>query len=66
MTNIADLRDRLLRPGGRIYPAHLDLRVVPVQVADEVRAPFAWQQELHGVRFGALRDLGERQSYAYR
>jgi protein arginine N-methyltransferase 1 len=62
--NIADLRDRLLKPGGRIYPSKLSLYVEPVQLRDDMRAPFAWQQTLHGVDFKKIGDFAEM-SHAY-
>jgi protein arginine N-methyltransferase 1 len=70
VANIADLRDRLLADGGRIYPSRLDMYLEPVQLLPDSRAPFAWQQELHGVDFRELRHYGERQlkhhGYRYR
>lgn len=65
VANIADLRDRVLRPGGRIYPALLELFVEPVQLRDEMRFPPAWQQEVHGIRFDALRPIGLEQPFDY-
>ena len=62
--NIADLRDRLLKPGGRIYPSRLDLYIEPVQLRDDLRAPFAWQQRLHGIDFSAIEGLA-KPSHAY-
>jgi type I protein arginine methyltransferase len=65
VTNIADLRDRLLKPGGRIHPHLLALYIEPVEVREDLRAPFAWQQELHGLRFEALEPLREKQKPGY-
>ena len=65
VTNIADLRDRLLKPGGRVYPHRLTLYIEPVQLQEHFRAPFAWDQELHGIRFGALEGLRARQGHGY-
>jgi type I protein arginine methyltransferase len=65
--NIADARDRLLKPGGKIYPALLDLYIEPVQLRDDLRAPFAWEQRLHGVDFGAIEEFAElSHSYLYK
>ncbi len=70
VANIADLRDRLLAEGGRIYPSRIDMYIEPVQLRDDSRAPFSWQQKLHGVDFRELRHYGERQlkhhNYRYR
>lgn len=65
VANIADLRDRVLAPGGRIYPALLELFVEPVQLRDDMRFPPAWQQEVHGLHFGALRPVGLQQPFDY-
>lgn len=56
VVNLLDLRDRVLREGGRIVPAEFDLNIDPVQLTDEGPIPLAWQQTLHGIDFGALRD----------
>ncbi len=55
--NLADLRERLLKPGGRIYPGRLDLYVEPVQLHEDLRAPFVWQQQIDGIDFRRLRDF---------
>jgi len=65
VTNIADLRDRLLKPGGRVYPHRLTLYIEPVQLQEQFRAPFAWQQELHGIGFGALERFAAGQAHGY-
>lgn len=67
VTSIADLRDRLLKPGGRIYPALLELFIEPVQLSDDMRAPFVWQQtDLHGLDFSVLKKLEPKQPHGYR
>lgn len=62
--NIAELRDRFLKPGGRVLPNLVDLYIEPVQLRDDLRAPFAFQQQLHGVDFRALEQFAEM-SHAY-
>ncbi len=65
--NMADLRDRVLKPGGKIYPSKLDLYIEPVQLREDMRAPFAWQQRLHGIDFSRLEDEAVMShSYLYR
>jgi len=49
--NLCDLRDRLLKPGGKILPNEFDLFMEPVQLRTDARTPFLWEQELHGIRF---------------
>lgn len=63
--NVCDLRDRVLKPGGKILPAHLRLYVEPVEIEEDLRHPHAWTQELHGVSFRALEQYADEQSYLY-
>jgi type I protein arginine methyltransferase len=55
--NLAELRERVLKPGGRIYPALLDLYIEPLQLQDDFRAPFVWQSQIDGTDFRRLRDF---------
>lgn len=64
--NISDLRDRLLKPGGRILPAFLTLYIEPVELRDDASAPFVWQQEIDGISFANLSSIAERQPHSYR
>lgn len=64
--NIAELRDRVLKPGGMILPARLQLCIEPVQLTDAARLPFASQQQLHGIDFRALEPYAAQQPPAYR
>lgn len=57
--NMAELRDRLLKRGGRILPSRLDLYVEPVQLHRDLRAPFLAQQRVAGVDFSCLRGMVE-------
>lgn len=66
VANIADLRDRVLKPGGAIHPAHLSLYIEPIQLSDEARVPFAWQKRLYGIDFRRLQDLDAKQPLSYR
>jgi protein arginine N-methyltransferase 1 len=61
--SVADVRDRLLKPGGLILPARFELFLDPVQLREA--RPFAWQQEIDGLRFGALRRLEPEQPRTY-
>jgi type I protein arginine methyltransferase len=62
--NVGDLRDRLLKPGGKILPSRFELFVDPVQLREA--RPFSWEQVIAGIRFSALRKLGEEQPPTYR
>lgn len=64
--NIADLRDRLLKPGGKILPAYLSLYIEPVELTDGADAPFLWQQEIDGISFANLASLADQQPQSYR
>lgn len=57
--NLAELREQVLKPGGRIYPALLDLYIEPIQLHDDFRAPFVWQQQIDGIDFRRLRDFAK-------
>lgn len=63
---VADARDRLLRPGGRILPGVLELFIEPVELAPGTRAPFAWQQQVRGISFRAMAGHGRRRPASYR
>lgn len=64
--NVADLRDRLLKPGGKILPAYLKLYIEPVQLVDGANAPFIWEQEIDGISFANFASVAERQPFTYR
>jgi type I protein arginine methyltransferase len=65
VTNMIDLRDRLLKEGGLILPRRLRLFVVPVQANEGLYAPFAWEQTIHGLTFRSLRPYAEAQQEGY-
>ncbi|MEX0749532.1 MAG: 50S ribosomal protein L11 methyltransferase [Dehalococcoidia bacterium] len=56
VANLIDLRDRVLKPGGKIVPAKFELYVEPVQMRDERRVPFIWEQRIDGIDFAAMRE----------
>lgn len=59
--NVCDVRDRLLKPGGRIFPSCFDLFVEPIKI-DEVRhVPFIWDLNVHGIDFSCLRNDDKRE-----
>src|SRR5690606_29809159 len=49
VTNVVDLRDRLLKPDGRIVPGRFGLYMEPVQLTDAGRVPFVWENPVAGV-----------------
>lgn len=67
--NVVDLRDRLLKKGGKILPSTFELFIEPVTIVDERRVPFIWEQKIYNVNFECLGDLKEEVSgghYGYR
>jgi protein arginine N-methyltransferase 1 len=54
VTNIADLRNRLLKPGGRILPSHFELYCEPMKVRDDRLVPFLWELNVHGYDYSCL------------
>jgi type I protein arginine methyltransferase len=54
VANVADLRDRLLKPGGRILPSRFELYCEPVTLKDECRVPFIWELNVHGFDYSCL------------
>ncbi len=64
--NVCDLRDRLLKMGGKILPALYDFYIEPVKVVDKLAVPFIWQQKVHGVDFSGLREVRIPARHYYR
>ncbi|ACB76403.1 methyltransferase domain-containing protein [Opitutus terrae] len=58
LKNIVDLRDRLLRPGGRILPSRFELFFEPMQLNGRRQVPFIWELNVHGYDYATL--AGER------
>ncbi len=52
--NVCDLRDRLLKPGGRIVPACFEFFCEPVQLNAARHVPFIWNLNIQGYDFSAL------------
>jgi type I protein arginine methyltransferase len=62
---LLDARDRLLAPGGRILPHRFDVFFEPVQLREEARLPFIWDQRLPNVDFSCLQILRDTLDPAY-
>jgi protein arginine N-methyltransferase 1 len=54
VANVADLRDRLLKPGGLILPSRYELYCEPVTLKDESRVPFIWELNVQGFDYSCL------------
>lgn len=59
------LRDRLLAHGGRILPNRFEVFFEPVQLREEARLPFIWNQRLPDVDFSCVQALRDTLSSAY-
>jgi type I protein arginine methyltransferase len=53
--NVCDLRDRILKPGGKILPSQFSLFFEPLCLNERRRIPYLWEQTLHGIRFTAAK-----------
>ncbi|MEO6004101.1 MAG: methyltransferase domain-containing protein [Opitutus sp.] len=54
VANVADLRDRLLKPGGMILPSRFDLFCEPIKLRDERLVPFLWELNVHGYDYSCM------------
>ena len=54
VSNVLDLRDRLLKKGGRILPARFEFYCEPVQLSAHGRVPFIWELNIKGYDFSPL------------
>ncbi len=59
IANLTDLRDRILRPGGRILPSRFALFLEPISLHEEYRVPSLHQNtDVHGLDFSCLAPAG--------
>lgn len=56
VANVLDLRERLLKPGGKILPARFEFYCEPVQLSDHGTVPFIWELNVKGFDFRSLDD----------
>lgn len=64
--NVCDLRDRLLKPGGRILPARFEFYCEPVQISERHHVPFIWELNVHGYDYSSLERLRPQDPAYYR
>ncbi|HLW28214.1 MAG TPA: 50S ribosomal protein L11 methyltransferase [Kiloniellales bacterium] len=67
--NLLELKQRLLKPGGKILPGRFYLFLEPVCLYPEYRVPFMEELRPHGIDFGYLAEAGRRYraaGYEYR
>lgn len=65
VTNVLDLRDRLLKRKGKILPARFELYCEPVQLRDDRAVPFIWELNVGGFDFSPLKDRRHQNSGYY-
>lgn len=58
---LVDLRDRVLRDGGRIIPARFDWYIEPVQLKEEFRVPFIWENKYPNADYACVQELWRQQ-----
>lgn len=63
--NVCDLRDRLLKPGGRIVPACFEFYCEPVQLNSTRHVPFIWNLNIHGYDFSEMERHRPQESNYY-
>ena len=56
INNISELRDRFLLPDGKILPNKFELFFEPVQLNDDRRTPYLWENNLYGVCFSSAKE----------
>ncbi len=55
--NVCDLRDRVLKPTGRILPGTFRFYLEPVMLKEDVRIPFTWEQtDLFGLDYSFVKE----------
>ncbi len=54
VANVADLRDRLLKPGGLILPSRFEFFCEPIKVRDRRLVPFLWELNVKGYDYSCL------------
>jgi type I protein arginine methyltransferase len=66
VANVADLRDRLLKPGGRILPSRFQLFCEPVKLRDDRVVPYLWEMNVKGYDYSCLERNRPQDSEYYR
>jgi precorrin-6B methylase 2 len=65
LETILDVRDRCLKPGGRILPAKFEFYLEPVQLLEQERIPLIQEQRFHGLKFPRTL-IAPRRAYYFR
>ncbi|MFI5358197.1 MAG: 50S ribosomal protein L11 methyltransferase [Opitutales bacterium] len=54
VANVTDLRDRLLKPGGRILPSVFEFYCEPIKIRDSRLVPYLWEMNVRGFDYSSL------------
>jgi enediyne biosynthesis protein CalE3 len=64
---LIDVRDRLLKPGGRLIPSSVELFAAPVEADDAYRRSVdVWRQRIHGIDLSPIRGLAVNEKHPAR
>jgi protein arginine N-methyltransferase 1 len=61
--NLLDLKHRVLKATGRIIPGRFELFIEPACLRAEHKLPFVWEDQIHGIDFGFLRNSKDLDRY---
>ncbi len=53
--NIFDLKNRLLKNGGKILPGKFEVFIEPVKLKDGHNVPYIWEQEIYGIKYDCFK-----------
>ncbi|MBN1460358.1 MAG: class I SAM-dependent methyltransferase [Armatimonadetes bacterium] len=56
---VLDLRNRVLKPGGRILPNRFEVFFEPVQLSRQSHVPLIWENKIHGIDFSCLENAAK-------
>lgn len=57
VANVTDLRDRILKPGGRILPGRFEFYCEPIKIRDSRHVPLIWELNVYGYDYACLEPL---------
>jgi len=63
---VIDVRDRLLKKGGKILPNKFELFIVPVKIKDQFHVPVLWEFKINNIDFSPLKKLYKEPANMYR
>ena len=63
--SLADARERMLKPGGKILPHHFDMMIEPVELVESARLPFLHKMTVAGIDYSSLANVLPEQDWRY-